>query len=376
VSALLNECKDCNRKQDVHIKEHSIEVQIPFVQTLFPQAKIVPAIIHPPDPEMCRRFGEALARVMKNRRSLIVISTDLSHYPSYKNAVNADIATLNSIAKLDPAEIISFMKIHDFPNMDTRACGEAPILAGLTAALALGAKSALIAGYANSGDISIEDQSRVVGYGAMALAEDEGGVRALKPSEPPLSANPLSDLEKKSLLAFARKTIQLQLTTQMVPMARNLPARMLFPQGAFVTLKKNGELRGCIGNMSSDYALGKIVGSMALYAAFNDSRFSPLRASEISQIEIEISVLTPMKSIKTYEDIVPGRDGVLLTKGTSAAVFLPQVATENDWSRSEMLDHLCIKAGLPTGCWKRDAGFKVFQAEVFSESQFEHKRPE
>jgi AmmeMemoRadiSam system protein A len=314
---------------------------------------------------------------MKNRRALIVISSDLSHYPSYKNAIKADLFTLETIAKMDFASIISMMKIHDFSNLDTRACGEASILAGLRAALALGAKSGVIAEYANSGDISIEDQSRVVGYGAVIFTgEERGGAKAKKPIEPPSSAAPLSDSEKKVLLAFARKTIQWQLATEMVPLARNLPARMLFPQGAFVTLKKKGELRGCIGNMSSNYELGKTVGAMALYAAFNDPRFPRLQASELNQTEIEISILSPMKSIKTYEDIVVGRDGVLLTKGSSSAVFLPQVATENNWNRNEMLDHLCAKAGLSAGCWKRDSSFKIFQAEVFSELNLKGKQPD
>ncbi len=377
VSALLNECKDCNQDREVHAKEHSIEVQVPFIQTVFPQAKIVPAIIHPPDPELCNRFGEALAKVIKNRRALIVISTDLSHYPSAGDAVKVDRATLETIAKLDPMQFASLMRNLKASNLGTRACGEAAILAGLKAAKSLGAKSAIVAGYANSGDVSIEDQSRVVGYGAMAFAGDErAGAQVMEQVEPPSAATPLKDSEKKALLVFARKAIQQKITTQMVPLARNLPARMLFPQGAFVTLRKDGELRGCIGHIAPDYELGKTIGAMAIHAAFNDPRFTALQKSELNHIEIEISVLSPMKSIKNYEEIVLGRDGALLTKGSHSAVFLPQVATENNWNRSEMLDHLCNKAGLPTGCWKRDADFKVFQADVFSESQFKNKQPE
>jgi len=116
--------------------------------------------------------------------------------------------------------------------------------------------------------------------------------------------------------------------------------------------------------------LDKTVEAMALEAAFNDPRFPPVQLSEVKNLEIEISVLTPMKPINKSEEIVVGRDGVLLIKGRYSAVFLPQVATEEHWSRDEMLDHLCEKAGMAAGCWRRDASFQVFQAEVFSESQF------
>ena len=109
---------------------------------------------------------------------------------------------------------------------------------------------------------------------------------------------------------------------------------------------------------------------MALQAAFGDPRFAPVEINELRSIEIEISVLTPMKSVASSDEIVVGRDGVLMSKAGASAVFLPQVATENHWSRAEMLDNLCVKAGMQPGCWKRDAKFQVFQAEVFSEAQF------
>jgi AmmeMemoRadiSam system protein B/AmmeMemoRadiSam system protein A len=371
-AALLSECRDCVRSREVHANEHSIEVQIPFVQVLFPKARIVPAIIHPPDFNMCIRFGQALAKVLQGRQVLIVISSDLSHYPKYENANNADRLTLETIASLDSNRISSLMKDLTVPNMGTRACGEAAILAGITAAKALGAKRAVIAGYANSGDVPIGDRSRTVGYGAVAFVPGESPASLSVPSRPapPPGATPLQNLEKKALLAFARETIQRYLTTQTVPLPRNFPGRMYLPQGAFVTLRKNGELRGCIGHMSSDIELGQTVGAMALQAAFNDSRFSPVQQTELKSIEIEISVLTPMKPIASSDKIVVGRDGVLLSKSGASAVFLPQVATENNWSRAEMLDNLCRKAGLTTGCWQRDAKFQVFQAEVFSEAQF------
>ena len=371
-SALLAECKDCNQNREVHIREHSIEIQLPFVQSLFPKARIVPAIIHPPESSMCTRFGAALAKALKNKQALIVISSDLSHYPTGEDATRADRQTLETIAGLDLTRISSIMRILDLPNLDTRACGEAAILAGVTTAKALGATRAVIAGYANSADVAVGESSRAVGYGAVVLTSGNAPSNTAVLSRPatPSSALPLQNSEKKALLAFARESIQRYLTTQTVPLARSFPPRMNFPQGAFVTLKKHGQLRGCIGHMPGDVALGKNVGAMALQAAFGDSRFPPVELGEVKDLEIEISILTPMKPVASFNEIVVGRDGVLMTKAGESAVFLPQVAVENHWDTAEMLDNLCRKAGLGTACWKSDAQFQIFQAEVFSESQF------
>jgi MEMO1 family protein len=371
-SALSAKCKDCNRDRGVHINEHSIEVQLPFLQVLFPNAKIVPAIVHPPDLDMCVRFGEALAAVLKNRQALIVISSDLSHYPNHRDGAKADRLTLTTIAGLDPSRVSSLMKELDLPNLDTRACGEAAILAGITAAKALGATRAVIAGYANSGDVPIGEVSRTVGYGAVVLAPGKapGDTSVLDRAPAPSQATPLKDSEKKALLAFARESINRYLTTQTLPLANKFPARMEFMQGAFVTLKKNGQLRGCIGHIPGDEELGRTVGAMALQAAFGDPRFAPVQLNEVKSLEIEISALTPLKRVGSADEIVVGRDGVLMSKAGASAVFLPQVAPENNWGRAEMLDNLCMKAGLQTGCWKRDAQFQVFQADVFNESQF------
>jgi MEMO1 family protein len=371
-SALLAEDRDCVRNREVHEREHSIEVQIPFIQVLFPTARIVPAIVHPPDTDICARFGNALGKVLKGRSALIVISSDLSHYPDADDATRIDRITLETIARLDPAMLSPLMRSLNAPNLATRACGEAAIQAGMIAARALGTTRAVVVSYANSGDIAVGDRSRAVGYGAVVLAQ--GGVpsdtKILNRPAPPSIPTPMQEAEKKSLLAFARETIRRYLTMQTVPMARNLSPRMDFHQGAFVTLNKSGQLRGCIGHLTPDCELGKTVGAMAIQAALNDPRFPPVTLGELKNIEIEISVLTPMQSITSPDKIVVGRDGVLLIKGGSSAVFLPQVAAENRWDRTEMLDNLCRKAVLPAGCWKRDARFQVFQAEVFGDHQF------
>lgn len=374
-SALLAKDTDCKENIEVHEQEHSIEVHVPFVQVLFPSAAIVPVVVGDSDLTMCTHFGQVLAQCLKDRRALIVASSDLSHYPSYTDAVKVDRHTLDVIAGMDPTSFKSNAKEplgEGIQNLLTCACGEAPILACMSAAKLLGATHGMVLSYANSGDVSVGSQSRVVGYGAVALIG--GPVQSTTTPQQEISgistATNLQNSEKKLLLAFARETIRRYLTTGTTPLARGFTSRLKVPQGAFVTLTKHGELRGCIGRIPADFELGKTVGTVALEAALNDHRFSPLTLTELPEVEIEISVLTPMQPIEKAEQIRIGKDGVLLEKAGRSAVFLPQVATEQHWGRDEMLDHLCVKAGLPAGSWKKGAKLSIFQAEVFSESEY------
>jgi AmmeMemoRadiSam system protein A len=325
--------------------------------------------------QTCIRFGQALAKVLKNKNALIIASSDLSHYPAYEDANIVDRETLAAIAGLDPAAFRATMQSHrdkNIANLYTSACGEAPIMAAMAAARSLGATGGVVVSYANSGDTSVGERSRVVGYGAVALTADKAGkdISALaQPATAAVSAT-LTLSDKKTLLAFARETLSRIFLTDTVPLARGFNATLQQQRGAFVTLKKRGELRGCVGRMIPDEPLVKTVGAMAIQAAFNDRRFNPLTANELKDIEIEISILTPMKQVASATDIVVGRDGVLLGKDNHHAVFLPQVATEQGWNREAMLDNLCLKAGLTAGCWKEKTQFSTFQAVVFGESQF------
>lgn len=363
-------------KKSVHLREHSIEVQVPFVQTLFPDAEIVPAIVGTSDLELCSRFGKALATVLKGRRALIVASSDLSHYPDYEDAVTVDRKVLNAMTTLDPKTVHSVIQKQEktyIRNLSTCACGEAPVLAAMAAAKALGANCGRIVSYANSGDASVGDRSRVVGYGAISfvtgsLCDDQ---KSGKKSAAAPESGHLTHEHKKALLSFARKTIRQFLATETTPLARGFDPVLENKQGAFVTLKKHGRLRGCIGHMAEDLPLCRTVGAMALQAAFNDRRFPPLEPKELSEVELEISVLTPFRRVNSVEDILVGRDGVVLRKDARSAVFLPQVAPEQGWDRAEMLTHLSRKAGLSPDDWKSDdAQFSTFQAVVFSEAEF------
>jgi AmmeMemoRadiSam system protein B/AmmeMemoRadiSam system protein A len=370
VAALIAASPDCKADKAPHVREHSIEVQIPFIQTLFPQAKIVPAIVGMADVGLCTRFGAVLAKILKGKRALLVASSDLSHYPSAADAEMVDRKTLAAVASLDPAALrdtIQTQMARRIRGLDTCACGEAPIMAAMEAAKVLGATSGKVVSYANSGDIPVGDRERVVGYGAVVFTAGPEKTKAAAES-PAAADQTLSPADKKALLAFARETISRYLTAQMVPLPRGFSPAALEPRGVFVTLKKRGNLRGCIGRMTPDRPLAALVGAMALQAAFEDPRFSPVTMKELPDLEIEISVLTPMQPVSGPGAIVVGRDGVLLQKGKRSAVFLPQVAPEQGWGRDEMLDHLAMKAGLPSGAWREGAQFSTFQALVFGEA--------
>jgi AmmeMemoRadiSam system protein A len=278
---------------------------------------------------------------------------------------------VEAIASMNPdtfKAVVDQQMKKSIPNLSTCACGESPVIAAMTAARGLGANCGRIIRYANSGDSLIGSRNRVVGYGAIAFMKADDCNFDTTP-EPGSNINELTDDHKKTLLAFARKSIRRYFETETIPLPLGFEKPLTNLQGAFVTLKKHGQLRGCIGHMAENMPLCHVVGAMALQAAFNDRRFSPLQHSELDDVEIEISVLTPSKEIKDYNDIVLGRDGVILKKNNRSAVFLPQVATEQGWDRTEMLGHLSRKAGLPEDAWKNDAVFYTFQAIVFGESE-------
>jgi AmmeMemoRadiSam system protein B/AmmeMemoRadiSam system protein A len=372
IEALKSASPDCVLTSSPHQNEHSVEVQVPFIQVVFPKAKIVPVVIGTPDTRLCESFGRVLGETLKGKNALIVASTDLSHYPSYADAIAVDMPILSAIAALDPKRVRESVQDpmnKGIANLHTGACGEGPILTAIAAAKAMGAKGGRIVSYANSGDIAIGDRSRVVGYGAVALTSEavQPAAIAKTSSRSPWNLEPA---DKKALLGLARKTINRYLTTETVPLARGLSPDTQEFRGVFVTLKKHGSLRGCIGRLTPEAPLAQLVGAMAIQSALNDHRFRPVTINEMRDIEIELSVLTPMKAVPRAEDIVVGRDGVLLQKGRAGAVFLPQVATEQGWSREEMLDQLCLKAGLPAGSWRSGADFQTFQAIVFHESEF------
>lgn len=181
----------------------------------------------------------------------------------------------------------------------------------------------------------------------------------------------LNNNQKKKLLEIARKAIEAHLTTGEKIEIKETDPLLLKETGAFVTLNKNGELRGCIGNPIGQAPLYLTVRDMAVEAAVGDPRFSEIAVSELKDIKIEISVLSPLERADSSEKIKLGLHGVLIKKGFYSGVFLPQVALETGWSKEEFLSNLCAhKAGLEPDAWKDKATeIYIFTAEVFSEGK-------
>lgn len=368
--ALVNEDDDVRWRDSVHAKEHAIEVQLPFVQRLYPDARILPIVVATRDPARLARLGETIARLLAGRRALIVASSDLSHYPTVADASRLDRATLDAIATLDPAvvrKVVDAAPRSGAAEVVTGACGEAPVLAAMAAARAMGATRARVVSYANSGDSPAGDPARVVGYGAVAM--DAGGTAApaLDGAETSNAGDALTDDDRRELLRYARQTIDRFVTTGTAPLSRDTAPRLLRRQGAFVTIKKDGALRGCIGRLIPDGPLHWLVGAVALEAAVADPRFRPVRPGELGRLEIEVSLLTTPRQVAGPDDLVPGRDGVVLAKDGKSAVFLPEVAADEGWSRDQWLDALSEKAGLDRGAWHDGALLFAFRTEVIRE---------
>jgi AmmeMemoRadiSam system protein A len=175
--------------------------------------------------------------------------------------------------------------------------------------------------------------------------------------------------DRRFLLEFARATINSSLSGQPLPSSTNGSSVLLQTRGAFVSLKIDRRLRGCIGHVVGVAPLWRAVRDNALAASFDDPRFSPLTLDELQHVRIEISVLTPLRT-SAAENVVVGLHGVLVERGASRGLLLPQVPVEHGWDRETFLDHTCRKAGLGPGCWRQpDTSISTFSAEVFAEKR-------
>lgn len=366
--------RDALRKNPLHVPanrlhepEHAIEIQLPFLQrTIFP-AKLVPILVG----QLSEGDASAVADALKpwlSQDTLIVVSTDFTHYgPRFRyvpfaddvaeNLRKLDMGAANAILKKEPGSFDAYVQ-----ETGATICGRAAITV-LLRCLPPDAAAELLR-YDTSGRMT-GDFNNSVSYVSMlfTVPSEEGAA--------------LSDDEKRLLLRLARETIAEHLRTGKSPDLKTYPLteRLKKKAGAFVTLKKHGELRGCIGRIGYPEiadelpSLHDVVKDMAVAAALNDQRFDPVAADELKDIEIEISVLTVAREIPGWEDFEVGRHGIIIRKAYRGAVFLPQVAVEQNWDRAKTLSHLCVKAGLPRDAWReKDMHFFVFTAEVFDDA--------
>ena len=355
-------CVELTKKDSVfsyqakaHDREHCLEVQLPFLQRRFEEVPpIVPIIISTNDFQKLKRMAEVLKSYFTDE-NLFIISSDFSHYPSYEDACEVDAITGKAIETGDVEQFIATIEANARSgkrNLATSACGEFPII---TLMLMLdGPYDIKHLMYQNSGDIDNHDPSRVVGYHSFAFLRKEAGFT-------------LTDADKKQLKEIALNSIKDSLDGKSI---ENSQLLTLNPQlrskcGAFVSLYKHGHLRGCIGHFGEDVPLYEIVAEMARAAAFEDPRFTPVRREELDDIDIEISVLTPMRRIQSLDEFELHRHGIYIRKGYRSGTFLPQVADEVNWTKEEFVGHCSQdKAGLGWDGWK-DAELYVYEAIVF-----------
>ncbi len=178
----------------------------------------------------------------------------------------------------------------------------------------------------------------------------------------------ISETDKKRLLQLARDSIRAHLKGEAIPSLEGVSPLLCELRGAFVSLHRQGRLRGCIGYLEAVKPLGLAVVEMAAAAAFHDPRFLPVRQEELADLEVEISVLTPMHRLEGVENIQVGKHGLYLEKGLNRGLLLPQVAVEYRWDRTTFLQQTCCKAGLPPDAWKdADTRIYTFTAEIFSD---------
>ncbi len=347
--------------------EHAIEVELPFLQLVLGKFKLVPIVMGDQDWTTCEALAEALIKTLKGRSVLIVASSDLSHFHPYDEAVRLDNIVIGHVNSFDPEGLFT-----DVSAGLCEACGASPMVVTMLAAKGLGADKAKVLKYANSGDVT-GDKSGVVGYMAAVIYDSEAKPEDEKKSEKEKVEveGDLSDEDKETLIRIARSTIEHKVEGKEPPEFEVDSPILKEKRGAFVTIHEHGRLRGCIGYIEAIKPLYITIQEMAEAAALNDSRFPPVSLEELPLLDLEISVLTPLKRIKDINEIQIGKHGIVLKKGYHQGVFLPQVATEQGWDRTTFLNEICFKAGIhDKNCWKdKDTEIYIFSAEVFEEKK-------
>ena len=358
---MMERRKEIQFLPEAHSQEHSLEVQVPFLQVVLKTFNLIPIVMEPYwSWDTCQTLGSAIAETVKGKNVLLVASSDLSHFHSYDQAVKLDKIVLNHIERFDPEGLN-----RDLRSDRCEACGGGPIISIMLAAKALGAGQGKVLKYLNSGDVT-GDRSRVVGYGAGVFYKTAGGKEKMKEEKKVGVDLGLNEEEKKTLHHIAKTVIENKTKGKAVPEFKIESPTLKENRGAFVTIHKKGQLRGCIGYIEGHGPLHKTIEEMAEAAAFRDPRFTPVKEKELSELELEISVLTPLKRITDVNEINVGKHGIYIKKGWYSGLLLPQVATEYGWDRLTFLDHTCQKAGLPNNAWKeKDTEIYIFSADIF-----------
>lgn len=343
-------------------QEHSLEIQLPFLQVVLDRFRLTPILMGDQSFAFCRELAAVITEVCRGKRVLLVASTDLSHFHSYREARNLDGRLAERVSAFDVDGLAA-----DMQEGRCEACGGGPVLTAMLAARAMGADKSKVLSCANSGDVT-GDQQRVVGYMAAALcASPASKENASRQGERRAGIDlGLSDEEKETLLEIARQAIRSRCQGDPAPEMPVASPRLKEQRGVFVCLHKGSDLRGCIGMIEGRGALCDAVRDMAIQAAFGDPRFCALETGELDEIDIEISVLTPLERISDPSEIEIGKHGLYIRKRYQSGILLPQVAIDQGWDRGQFLEWTCNKAGLPRNAWKDpDAEIYIFSADIF-----------
>lgn len=365
---------------EAHRHEHSIEIELPFLQrALEPGWELVPILVGEMATSDYARAGR-LIRPLLDGQTLLVISGDFTHYgpPFQYQPFPPDARVRDQLRALDMGAFETLVR-HDPEGLSEyrertglTACAFGPLMV-LANLLPDSAQVALVR-YATSGDLSgdyrvsvsyvaavVTDSEPLAGTGARDPVRDR--TQGDPPELPPEQMRILHGIAAAGVeaAAFGRSDGEVGLEA----VDRDLPEALRRTAGAFVTLWKAGELRGCVGYVLPRYPLYRAVFENGIHAARDDPRFSPVRPEELSDLEIEVNVLTPPQPIDSVRDFRVGEEGILLQRGRHRAVFLPEVATEQGWDREQTLRHLAVKAGLPPDGWRRDAQFEVFTSQTY-----------
>lgn len=340
-----------------HVPEHCLEVHLPYliVAAGGKPFKIVPLLTNSPDPLDHEIVARALAEFAGARNTLVVISTDLSHYPSAKTAEKVDRAILEAVVSLNPRTVQEenrkLLK-GGHSGLSVTMCGLEAVQCVERAAPGLGINQAKIVNYSHSG-MAGGDHQRVVGYGAVVFT---GSGRPTSQREKVPLLVQFSAQSRKELISMARSAVKAAVEGAWVSYEPSDNAELQVRAGCFVTLKNKGELRGCIGRFGSDVPLWRTVREVAVQSATMDARFAgnPIKPIEVPALDVEISVLSPMRRVSDpLKEIQIGRDGIVIQDKGRSGTFLPQVATEAGWGVEEFLGHCARdKAGLGWDGWK------------------------
>jgi len=345
-------------------KEHSVEVQLPFLQKALPNfpatggsafgGKIVPIVMGDCSFSTCQKLAALLKEAIGTRKDVLVIaSTDMYHGYDYEEAEKTDNLTLAYLRNMDAEGLYYSLR-----GEKAQLCGGFGVVSVLILSKKLGYNRLRVLNHTNSAEVTQKKVKGTWTVGYVSCVVDKEGEDGM-----------FNKLQKKRLLEIARKSIETYLKSGKKLELNEADPLLLKEMGAFVTLNEHGELRGCIGNLVGQGPLYLTVRDMAIQAATGDPRFPAVVSDELKNIDIEISVLSPMQRIDNPDKIRLGTDGVLVRKGFRSGVFLPQVATETGWTKEEFMSNLCAhKAGLEPDAWKdKDTEISTFTAEVFSE---------